>query len=339
MARCAFDKAYICVCPRHTFDVPSPVLSKTFLIKNAHAFSEVVLPKFWKHNNLQSFIRQLNMYSFQKTRHDSNYREFRQPNFMKGRRDLLVLIKRKTQGKQDSSTNRGASNKDRTLDDEDGGDDDNDGEDEDDDCDEQAVKDGLLPFASLVSELKGERLAASGDEVDALRHYVAHLEQQLWTLTSKYAQLEERLVIVEQQQRSVDDNVMKHRDPPSEGNTLAAASLSSSSSNGGSIVRMISIDPNSEGGRKIDTHHANDPHRAADGGVAAFSSVSVSVSISQNKRMDCGGLASDVACKTAKCDHGIGGGGDSGRGGGLHAIAAAASLLDAHISIDAATNR
>jgi heat shock transcription factor, other eukaryote len=46
----------------------------SFLIKNVNYVSETVLPKYFKHNNIQSFIRQLNMYSFTKTRHDSNYR-------------------------------------------------------------------------------------------------------------------------------------------------------------------------------------------------------------------------------------------------------------------------
>lgn len=46
-----------------------------FLIKKVNELQEIVLPKFFKHNNLQSFVRQLNMYSFSKTCHDPNYRE------------------------------------------------------------------------------------------------------------------------------------------------------------------------------------------------------------------------------------------------------------------------
>ena len=83
----------------------------SFLIKQPNGFSETILPNYFKHNNLQSFVRQLNMYSFTKTRHDSNYREFRQPNFQKGRRDLLALIKRKSQGasqKHDGDTGSGS---------------------------------------------------------------------------------------------------------------------------------------------------------------------------------------------------------------------------------------
>jgi hypothetical protein len=70
---------------------------KSFIIKKVAEMSELVLPKWFKHNNIQSFVRQLNMYSFSKTRHDSNHREFRQPLFQRGRRDLLLCIKRKSQ--------------------------------------------------------------------------------------------------------------------------------------------------------------------------------------------------------------------------------------------------
>lgn len=69
----------------------------SFLIRDVQAVSEFVLPYYFKHNNIQSFVRQLNMYNFTKTRHDSNYREFRQPWFQRGRRHLLSMIKRKSQ--------------------------------------------------------------------------------------------------------------------------------------------------------------------------------------------------------------------------------------------------
>lgn len=70
-----------------------------FLIKQPlESFCNVVLPKYFKHNNLQSFIRQLNMYDFTKTSHDSNHREFTHTLFRKGRRDLLCRIKRKVSG-------------------------------------------------------------------------------------------------------------------------------------------------------------------------------------------------------------------------------------------------
>jgi hypothetical protein len=76
---------------------------QSFLIKDVHSVTEFVLPHYFKHNNIQSFVRQLNMYNFTKTRHDSNYREFRQPLFQRGRRDMLSLIKRKSQVSSEKS--------------------------------------------------------------------------------------------------------------------------------------------------------------------------------------------------------------------------------------------
>ena len=69
----------------------------SFIIKRVNEFSEVVLPKYFKHSNIQSYIRQLNMYGFSKTRHDSNHHEFTHKLFQRGRRDLLPFIRRKTQ--------------------------------------------------------------------------------------------------------------------------------------------------------------------------------------------------------------------------------------------------
>jgi hypothetical protein len=69
----------------------------SFIIKKVNEFSEIVLPKYFKHSNIQSYIRQLNMYGFSKTRHDSNHHEFTHKLFQRGRRDLLPFIRRKTQ--------------------------------------------------------------------------------------------------------------------------------------------------------------------------------------------------------------------------------------------------
>lgn len=90
---------YICWCADGT----------TVLVKKVEEFSQIVLPKFYKHNNFQSFVRQLNMYSFNKTSHDANWREFKQPLFRRGMRNLLGFISRKTQQKNPPTTTAPAS--------------------------------------------------------------------------------------------------------------------------------------------------------------------------------------------------------------------------------------
>ena len=69
---------------------------KYFIISNLHDFTEKVLPKYYKHNNYSSFIRQLNMYDFHKKKSGQNEHVFHHQNFIRNRKDLLKLIKRKS---------------------------------------------------------------------------------------------------------------------------------------------------------------------------------------------------------------------------------------------------
>ncbi|KAJ8735586.1 hypothetical protein PYW07_007206 [Mythimna separata] len=76
---------------------------KTFVIKNQADFARELLPLYYKHNNMASFIRQLNMYGFHKItsvengglRYEKDEIEFSHPCFMKGHAYLLEHIKRK----------------------------------------------------------------------------------------------------------------------------------------------------------------------------------------------------------------------------------------------------
>mmetsp|Transcript_9967 Transcript_9967/g.13046 ORF Transcript_9967/g.13046 Transcript_9967/m.13046 type:complete len:596 (-) Transcript_9967:256-2043(-) len=68
----------------------------TILVHQPHRFAVEILPKYFKHANFQSFVRQLNMYNFTKTNPDPLIIEFKQIYFRKGRHDLLPLIKRRS---------------------------------------------------------------------------------------------------------------------------------------------------------------------------------------------------------------------------------------------------
>lgn len=74
------------------------------MVLDEQRFAKEILPKFFKHNNMASFIRQLNMYGFRKVMHiDTGIVkqerdgpvEFQHPYFKHGQDELLENIKRK----------------------------------------------------------------------------------------------------------------------------------------------------------------------------------------------------------------------------------------------------
>jgi hypothetical protein len=72
----------------------------SFAVINAEKFAEQIIPRYFKHKNLASFVRQLNFYGFRKVKNHRNtvteedVIEFKHPQFQRDRPDLLSEIKR-----------------------------------------------------------------------------------------------------------------------------------------------------------------------------------------------------------------------------------------------------
>ncbi|KAF0697204.1 Aste57867_12091 [Aphanomyces stellatus] len=78
----------------------------TVVIKDPDEFAKSMLPKYFKHNNFASFVRQLNFYGFRKYKKDDilihedeatkNWWEFYHEKFLRSAPELMTQIRRKT---------------------------------------------------------------------------------------------------------------------------------------------------------------------------------------------------------------------------------------------------
>jgi len=74
---------------------------KSVVILDAVAFARDVCPRYYRHSNFDSFKRNMNMYQFVKSKprgYGSQPQVFTHKHFLRGREDLLVLIRRRPQG-------------------------------------------------------------------------------------------------------------------------------------------------------------------------------------------------------------------------------------------------
>uniref|UniRef100_A0A7E4VYE5 HSF_DOMAIN domain-containing protein n=1 Tax=Panagrellus redivivus TaxID=6233 RepID=A0A7E4VYE5_PANRE len=95
----------------------------SFHILDPYSFCRNVLPQYFKHNNLNSLIRQLNMYGFRKmtpiertslarAESDQDHLEFSHPCFVRDHPDLLSQIKRKTPTARRDDASNNSQNRD-----------------------------------------------------------------------------------------------------------------------------------------------------------------------------------------------------------------------------------
>ncbi|CAD8169038.1 unnamed protein product [Paramecium octaurelia] len=73
----------------------------SFIVFNPSELSSKVLANYFKHKNYPSFLRQLNMYNFKKTRNQFGQSEFRHRWFRRGLKSTLSYIRRRNQEESD----------------------------------------------------------------------------------------------------------------------------------------------------------------------------------------------------------------------------------------------
>ena len=89
------------------------VNGSTVVVVDEKQFAQTVLPKYFKHNKMDSFVRQMNIYGFKKVINitegailepDKKQIEYENPFFVRGRFDLTKNIVRDSQKRKNTNT-------------------------------------------------------------------------------------------------------------------------------------------------------------------------------------------------------------------------------------------
>eukprot|EP00965_Chrysotila_dentata_P190088 6173679-Pleurochrysis_carterae.AAC.3 len=125
----------------------------SFVISDPDSFARDILPTYFKHNNIRSFIRQLNTYGFRKRTNIASgdeQLEFFHEKFRRGQAQMLLQIKRCHQPKPQSRL-------------------------------PERPSPGVAPLSAMHKELEPEALKAAPD-METIRSRVGELKSRLGSL-------------------------------------------------------------------------------------------------------------------------------------------------------------